>query len=371
MNSSNNSSYWSHNIDSSSIDDVNFEKHLDEEFQQIFMHIISQSNKHNTYKFALARFLLEYVENKNEIKIQVAFKEIAKYFLKYYWPQICNSKLVQGGKDAQNQRGKGQSEIVNILKTEFPEPYYHQTFEQMWIKENEKMIKTIDLIEKQCLKIVTFAFQRIKKGNENLDKSPMFFAYKITGKKLSKPGHVYVDLEYGIILNPVAIDYLKRHNTLLKNTVLLEWAKFLEPYNIGYPKIIHSIESEYESRNLTKERKLLDQIEKKCFYCDEHASDKLEVEHVIPYSYLKHNKMWNLTLACKKCNCKKLGSLPKPKRKWMNELHARNIKFRNSDSDCGKELDKHLKELGDNFEMRMDIMYDQSMNQGFIGKKMP
>ena len=45
MNSSNNSSYWSHNIDSSSIDDVNFEKHLDEEFQQIFMHIVSLSNK--------------------------------------------------------------------------------------------------------------------------------------------------------------------------------------------------------------------------------------------------------------------------------------------------------------------------------------
>ena len=84
-------SYWSHNVSSSSIEDVNFKKYSDEKFQQIFMHIITQSSKDNTYKFAFARFLLEYVEN--ETKKEVPLKKIAKGFLKYYWPQICNSKL--------------------------------------------------------------------------------------------------------------------------------------------------------------------------------------------------------------------------------------------------------------------------------------
>ena len=358
-------SYWSHNVSSSSIEDVNFKKYSDEKFQQIFMHIITQSSKDNTYKFAFARFLLEYVEN--ETKKEVPLKKIAEGFLKYYWPQICNSKLFQSAKDAQSTDKKGKPLIVKILRKEFPEPYYPQTFEKILNEENKKISKTIDAIEKKCLKVVTFAFQRIKEGNENLDLATMFFAYKITGKKDSRPDQVYVDLDYGIILNPHAIDFLKRHNRLLKNTVILEWAKFLEPYNIGYPKIIHSIESEYESRNLTKERKLLDKIENKCFYCNEHNSDKLEVEHVIPYSYLKHNKMWNLTLACKKCNCKKLGSLPEPKSEWMQQIHARNKKFRNKIN----LLDVHLKELGDDSETKMDIMYDLATSQGFIERKMP
>ena len=311
--------------------------------------------------------MVEYVENKDEVKIEVSFKEIAKCFLKYYWPQICNSKLFQGAKDAQNQGGKGQSQIVKILNEEFCKPYYHQTFEEISKIEPEKKEKTIANIEKKCMNFVTYAFQKTKSGNQNLDEAPMFFAYKITGKKNERPDQLYVDLDYGIILNPSAIDFLKRYNKLLKNTVILEWAKFLEPHNIGYPKIIHSIESEYGSRGLSKERKLLDKIENKCFYCNEHSLDKLEVEHVIPYSYLKHNKMWNLTLACKKCNCKKLGSLPKPKTKWMKEIHARNKKFR-TEIDL---LDNHLKELGDNPEKKMDIMYDLAMSQGFIEKEMP
>ena len=59
-------SYWSHNVSSTSIEDVNFKKYSDEKFQQIFMHIITQSAKDNTYKFAFARFLLEYVENETK-----------------------------------------------------------------------------------------------------------------------------------------------------------------------------------------------------------------------------------------------------------------------------------------------------------------
>jgi CRISPR/Cas system Type II protein with McrA/HNH and RuvC-like nuclease domain len=153
--------------------------------------------------------------------------------------------------------------------------------------------------------------------------------------------------------------------------VIFEWAKFLEPRNIGYPQIIKSIESEFEPRGLQKERKLLEKIQDRCFYCNSHLLGKSEinVEHVIPYSYLKHNKMWNLTLACKKCNCKKLGSLPKSKSTWMNEIHKRNgnEKFRTKIP----LLDKHLQELGSDYKIKMEIMYDLAINQGFSEKKMP
>ncbi len=345
---------------------VNFEKFSDERFQQIFLHIISQSRRDNTYKFAFARFLLEYAESESETRVN--FEKIAKYFLKYYWPQICNSKLFQSAIDSQSVDDKRRPKIVQILNSEFPEPYYPYTTEQISKKEPKKIKNIIKKIEKECFKVVTFAFQRIKEGNADLDVTPMFFDYQIKGRKPSRPDQVYVDLDYGIILNPHAINFLKRYNGLLKKAVILEWARFLEPLNIGYPQIIKSIESEFEPRNLQKERKLLEKIQDRCFYCNE-SLDKVEinVEHIIPYSYLKHNKMWNLTLACSKCNCKKLGSLPEPKNHWMDKIHLRNETFREKIP----LLDQHLKELGDGFKMRMDIMYDLSINQGFIEKKMP
>ncbi|MBT5170891.1 MAG: HNH endonuclease [Candidatus Nitrosopelagicus sp.] len=343
-----------------------FKKYPDHEFQQVFLNIISQSRRENTYKFALARFLLEYAES--ETKTEINFKKIAEYFLKYYWPQICRSKLFQSYNDSQSVNNKRRPLIVKILKNEFSEPYYPQTFEQIREKELQKVEKSIKEIEKKCFKIVIFAFQRIEQGNEELDLKGMFFDYCITGKKPSRPDQVYVDFDYGIKLNPYAIDFLKRYNGLLKKSVIFEWAKFLEPRNIGYPQIIKSIESEFEPRGLQKERKLLEKIQDRCFYCEKILEkDEINVEHIIPYSYLKHNKMWNLSLACQKCNCKKLGSLPKPKSDWMKKIHDRNEKFRKK----MPLLDKHLQELGSDYRNKMEIMYDLSTNQGFIEKTMP
>jgi hypothetical protein len=344
----------------------NFEKFSDERFQQIFMHIISQSRRDNTYKLAFARFLLEYAQS--ETKTKVNFETIAKYFLKYYWPQICNSKLFQSAIDSQSIDEKRKPKIVQILNSEFSEPYYPFTFERISQKKPQKIHNCIKKIEKECFKIVTFAFQRVKEGNDDLDVQSMFFEYKITGRKPSRPDQVYVDFDYGIILNPHALDFLKRFNGLLFNAVILQWAKFLEPLNIGYPQIIKSIESEFEPRGLQKERRLLEKIQDSCFYCEKILEkNEINVEHIIPYSYLKHNKMWNLTLACRKCNCKKLGSLPKPKSTWMNKIHKRNEKFRTEIL----LLDKHLQELGSDYKIKMEIMYDLSANQGFIEKEMP
>ena len=61
---------------------VVFPKTTDEEFEQIFMHVLNQGAKDNTYKFAFARFLLEYSQIKTETHVE--FSTIAEYYLKYY-----------------------------------------------------------------------------------------------------------------------------------------------------------------------------------------------------------------------------------------------------------------------------------------------
>ena len=52
----------------------------DEKFEQIFTNILDLSAKDNTYKFALARFLLEY--SINHTNTHIKFSTIAEYFLK-------------------------------------------------------------------------------------------------------------------------------------------------------------------------------------------------------------------------------------------------------------------------------------------------
>ena len=99
-----------------------FPETADEDFEQIFIHVIDLSAKDNTYKFAFARFLLEY--SKKETETHVEFSTIAEYFLKYYWPQICKYKL------RQNPQFKKKAEIITILEKEFDKSKnYRVTFD--------------------------------------------------------------------------------------------------------------------------------------------------------------------------------------------------------------------------------------------------
>src|SRR5918997_1959142 len=75
------------------------------DFLYYFNSIITKGKKGNTYKFALARFLLDYSYALDEAHIRnniadnkletIDLTIIAKAFLEYYWHQICKYKIKQ------------------------------------------------------------------------------------------------------------------------------------------------------------------------------------------------------------------------------------------------------------------------------------
>ena len=64
---------------------------------QLFISIVSKGAKSNTYKFALAKFLLDYSKSQKlkEQDYQITYNEIATKFLEYYWFQECKYKFKQ------------------------------------------------------------------------------------------------------------------------------------------------------------------------------------------------------------------------------------------------------------------------------------
>lgn len=47
-----------------------------------------------------------------------------------------------------------------------------------------------------------------------------------------------------------------------------------------------------------------------CFYCGKKLSGKIHVDHFIPWSFVKEDKLWNFVLSCPECNIKKSNILP-------------------------------------------------------------
>jgi hypothetical protein len=331
---------------------MSFPNTPDEEFEQVFMNIIDLSSKDNTYKFALARFLLEY--SNNHTQTHVEFSTIAEYFLKYYWLQECKSKLKQA------PQVEKKPEIIKIIQREFDKPYYHHTFEEIKKDEPEKIQKCIEKITKNCFHNVTWRFQKVKYGKTSKEMK-VFFDYKI--KKEKHSNKKFIELDYGINLNSKAMLFLKKYNTALSKAVTLEWARFLGKLNLGVPQLIPKTEGAVVQRtSLTKYRKILEMFFKNCFYCKKllNSGRETHVEHVIPFDYIAEDNIWNLVLVCQKCNLKKLGSLPP--NEYLDELIRRNRNYK----DKIPILEKSLTMLGPDFEKTIQDHYENARSHGFM-----
>ena len=84
----------------------------DEKLRRKFISILTKGKKANTYKFALARFLLDHSHKPDSSHI-VSFQDIAKKFLKYYWHQECKYRI------RQNYDPKKIPSIVQVIRDVF------------------------------------------------------------------------------------------------------------------------------------------------------------------------------------------------------------------------------------------------------------
>lgn len=106
------------------------------------------------------------------------------------------------------------------------------------------------------------------------------------------------------------------------------WAKFLESINeesLLY-KVISKIETSLPERKpLDIFRKILFEEfeENNCFYCGKKLSAiAIHVDHFIPWSFVKEDKLWNFVLSCSDCNIKKSDKLPS--RNFIYKIQNRN-----------------------------------------------
>jgi len=264
------------------------------DLEQLFINIISKGKKDNTYKFALAKYLLDISKNiKNMQDIFIPYEDISEAFLKYYWVQECKYKIKQDFKQ------NSQPVIITIIQRYCGKDYIPDNYNK-YFKNRKAMKKNIiQDIEANCLRDVIPRFQP-KEYNKFYSHNHKVSA---NGKKFNMPAKV----DRNIILNTDAIMFFKNNYDLLHKSLILEWAKFLEKTNFT-PKLISKIENLGDNKrsSLSKFKKILTKIDNLCFYCNKNLNDeKIHIDHFIPWSYIFEDEIWNLVLSCSSCNLKK------------------------------------------------------------------
>lgn len=264
-----------------------------------FLKIISRGIKDNTYKFSLAKFLLDFAKKSNlNLKENIPYKDIAEKFLEYYWYQECKYKLKQDFKV------KRTPVILSIIRKYCGTEYIPQSYEKYFknrVLAKESMIREI---ENKCLHDVIPRFQ------DRYCFELYIHHHKLsdTGKKFKLPSK-----EKRYIEIPLSTQtFLKENYYELSKILIYEWAKFLEKTNFT-PRLISKIEELgiKKRRSLNKYRKILLEIDTtNCFYCNDPVFENdIHIDHFIPWSYIYEDSIWNLVISCSKCNLKKSDNL--------------------------------------------------------------
>ncbi len=296
--------------------------------------LILYGNNMSTYKMGLGDLLINYA-NKNKEKIPL--RELSEDFLDIYQQRVNDGKH-------QKKRTmiKGEEKGLTVIETELKKIKLGETTRE----------KAISVVQKDSLETMV------------LKKFHTVFNRQI-------PDPFYQVTKTHLILQKNALDtFTDNQNKPLNHELDSRW-ELLE-FGFENTKEEESLEVDFKSELVIKKNKrtpisqlrpILNGYQRgNCFYCGLKLDDSIEVDHVIPWSAVEHDEIWNLVLAHVDCNRLKTNDLP-PKR-YVKKLIQRNEIVLRSYLPLKEELKKVL---GDSAPKRMEqvwMQYKIGVNKG-------
>lgn len=272
----------------------------------LFNYVFSDSSrKRNTYKFGLVKSLLDNVFNgqNTDDGIKYTYEELFSRFAENYWNLVIKYDLRQMRKDGKSVYSK----VESILMSAVAENPTLALLEFETIDANTKST-IIRKVTAECKKCVVGALY------DDFD------------------GIIYsFDLKDDVItLNNCIYEFMLKYKAELERLNYYSWARFLEQINDDNAliRVIDKLELSTPRReNLSIYREILRREfeEDTCFYCGKKLNKNMHVDHFIPWSFVKDDKIWNFVLSCPTCNVKKNNRVPS--QDYLIRLEDRNKKI--------------------------------------------
>ena len=293
---------------------------MENNFYKRFTKIIRECNYDNTYKMAWAKALVEICSNKNsnEENISISLTEIAHKFLKYYWNQTIYFDLIQGS-------NLTKPPVILSLVKSLIDKYFiainkkqPEVFEKVEdrfknIGLEKEYLKTLNTISKTLKCDVSWRFDNISCGYEKL--------------------YDYDKNDDYLTISLVNANSLKEREQDLYDLINYRWSLILESFNSS-PRINKKVriidERNIKRSSLRKFKPYLDAENPNhyCFICGKSTpNSQLAIDHVVPWSYMYSDDLWNLVYICQHCNSIKSNVIPT--KTQIDRLKERNNKLLN------------------------------------------
>jgi len=268
-----------------------------------FKKVIRSANYDNTYKMAWAKSLVEIasLHSNFDTEVVIEFDEISKCFFKYYWNQTIFFNLVQGSNI------KKPPLILQIVQRVIDSYFdfngskmpimFERVQDTIFAKElNAKYLNAIQKISNVLKTDVSWRFLYLNR--ETLDL------------------YIYEKKNDYLLINGSFVKELKENQIDLFELINYRWGLILETFNSS-PRINKKVkiidDRDIKRNSLVKFKKYLDLENPQhiCSICGKVIPDnELSIDHVIPWSYLFSDDLWNLIYVHRGCNSCKNNRIP-------------------------------------------------------------
>lgn len=260
----------------------------------------SKKYKTTSYKFGFLKSVFDNLFRAEE-RVNVYYLDYDLIFDKFaenYWGLITNYHIHQ----YYPEKNKPIAGIEKIMNN------YLESSSQLGYIEYEKISEKtkkdlVDDIKSSCKRYVIGAL------NGEFERN--FYNFDITKSGFG-----------GIEINACIYVFMMKHRKVLENLNYYAWSQWLEElYEKKYPGEKESLQGIITKLEIaTPRRKNLSIFEhilyeefgqKNCFYCGRKLKKAdIDVDHFIPWSFMKNDQLWNLVLSCSHCNRSKNNRIP-------------------------------------------------------------
>ena len=280
--------------------------------------ILRNCNYDNTYKMAWAKAIVEIAleaDYRNIVEMyEITLEFIAHKVIKYYWNQTIFFNLIQGSNPLKPPK------ILTLTK-ELIDKY-----KSLFVMQPIRFEKVHHLLAND--KVLSKHYTNtIKKIITTLKADVSYRFLNIGGQKLKKI-YQYEKGDASLFIRKQDLKTLKDNAQQIFDIINYRWSLILETFN-STPRICKKVkiidDIGIRRRPLNRYIKYLDMDNPKhiCFICDLRIeSGLLSIDHVIPWSYLYSDDLWNLVYTHKGCNSAKSNVIPEER--FIRKLEERN-----------------------------------------------
>lgn len=281
-------------------------------------------SEHTTsYKYLFFLSLLDIIKRRQfEVVSSISFQEIIVEMLANAWYPHTYFKLSFGTQDKITQK-------LDSLALEITEPIPKFTN-----TDNERLRKTI---ASQNLKPLVSYFKKYvpfrlispfldaeldenkvnRSRGDDLEKAIPAIAEKYFD--LKRPLYKFNGVERkdcnSLLVHPDWATYLEKHYGIIRAWASWKWAVYMQKHNRNTPNIIDKLFMPQERESLSEQtkywKKIITHKPIRCIYSGSPInSKKISLDHYLPWSFVAHDRLWNLIPTHPNVNSSKSNNLP-------------------------------------------------------------